>query len=559
MVSSGSLFRFLKTHKPLLCFCINSCFHSQTQFKQTNFIKKITANSKKTIKSTTKESLTTPRLYMKDTITTISNILRYSTWDSAQQQLQSLPIKWDSYTINQVLKTHPPMHKSWLFFNWTSGLRTFKHDHFTYTTMIDIFGEARRISSMWFVFRQMQEKGVKVDVVTYTCMLHWLSNDGDVDGAVKLWEEMKEKGVGLTVVSYTAYMKVLFDCGRVKEAVGVYKEMIRAGCVPNCFTYTVLMEHLAACGKFNEVLDIFIKMQDAGVQPDKATCNILVESCCKAGESDVLLKESNRHLSIHYEKPQPLVNNGVSDTVSIDQLLVLYLLNRKHFVGVDSLFKDMMDRNVILTPEIVSSVIDTYSAHERPHGAVLAYEYVNQSALLIYKLGCANKPVSASKVFDFLPDNEKNTTSYTALMAAYFASRNTSKGLLIFKEMKDVGIPIVVGTYNVLLAGLEKSGWVVEFEYYRKEKKQMQNISFSENQESAEEMTCNLLFGLGLERCSPLSVFVSLQIGRKQENKENFIIEACFYQMQEKWVRIDVVTYTSMLHWLSNDGVVLSH
>ncbi|KAI7740545.1 hypothetical protein M8C21_019015, partial [Ambrosia artemisiifolia] len=516
MASSGSLFRFLKTHKPLLCFCINSCFHSQTQFKQTKPIKKITANSKKTNKSTTKETFTTtPKVYMKDTITSISNILRYSTWESALQQLQSLPIKWDSYTINQVLKTHPPMHKSWLFFNWTSGLRTFKHDHFTYTTMIDIFGEARRISSMWFVFRQMQEKGVKVDVVTYTCMLHWLSNDGDVDGAVKLWEEMKEKGVGLTVVSYTAYMKVLFDRGRVKEAVGVYKEMIRAGCVPNCFTYTVLMEHLAACGKFNEVLDIFIKMQDAGVQPDKATCNILVESCCKAGESDILLKESNRHLSIQYKKPEPLVSNSVSDTISIDQLLVLYLLNRKHFVGVDSLFKDMMDKNVILTPEIVSSVIDTYTAHERPHSAVLAYETnsypkivdiveemvksgiflgVHQSALLIYKLGCANKLVSAAKVFDFLPDNEKNTTTYTALMAAYFASRNTSKGLQIFKEMKDVGIPVVVGTYNVLLAGLEKSGRVIEFEYYRKEKKQMQNIRCFENKESSEEMSCNMLF-----------------------------------------------------------------
>lgn len=509
---------------------------------------------------------------MKDTIRNISNILRYSTWDSAQQQLETLSIKWDSYTINQVLKTHPPMEKAWLFFNWASGLKNFKHDQFTYTTMIDIFGEARRISSMRFVFQQMQEKGIKIDVVTYTSMLHWLSNDGDVQGSVMLWEEMKNKGFNPTVVSYTAYMKVLFDHGKVKEATEVYKEMIRSGCPPNCFTYTVLMEHLAGRGKFNEVLEIFIKMQEAGVRPDKATCNILVENCCKAGETrvmmkilqymkenslvlrqpvytkaletlksagetDVLLKESNRHLSIHYKKVEP-PNDTVSDTNSVDQHLVLYLLTRKHFIGVDFLLKEMTNKNVFLTPEILSSVIEAYIAHDRPDSAALAYEYgkemginfekitylslvglfirtnsfpkildiveemikngillgINQSALLIYKLGCAKKSVSAAKVFELLPDNEKNTTTYTALMAAYFASRNTSKGLQIFKDMKEVGIPAVLGTYNVLLSGLEKGGRFVEFEFYRKEKKQMQNTSFSENQVSIEEMTCNLLF-----------------------------------------------------------------
>ncbi|KAF5768052.1 putative tetratricopeptide-like helical domain superfamily [Helianthus annuus] len=576
MFSFNSPFRFLTTHKPLFSFCFNSSFLYSNPKPTINHFHALTQTKPTTSfnKSSTKQSFTTPKAYMKDTITTISNILRYSPWDSAQQHLQTLTIKWDSYTINQVLKTHPPMEKSWLFFNWASGLRNFKHDQFTYTTMMDIFGEARRISSMKFVFQQMQDKGVKVDVVTYTSMLHWLSNDGDVDGSLKLWEEMKEKGVGLTVVSYTAYMKVLFDNGRVKEATEVYKEMIRAGCAPSCVTYTVLMEHLAGCGKFNEVLDIFIKMQEAGVQPDKAACNILVENCCKAGEtrvmmkileymkenslvlrqpiytkalealktageSDALLKESNRHLSVHYKKLEPLVNDAVSDTLSTDKHLVLYLLTRKHFIGVDFLLKDMMEKNVFLTAEIVSSVIDTYTAHERPHGALLAYEYgkrmgikfekilylslvglfirtnsfpkivdivkemvkrgiflgVNQSALLIYKLGCANKPVSAAKVFDFLPDNEKNTTTYTALMAAYFASRRTCKGLEIFKKMKDAGIPVVVGTYNVLLAGLEKSGRVVEFEYYRKQKKQMQNVSFFDNQESVEEMSCNMLFG----------------------------------------------------------------
>lgn len=185
---------------------------------------------------------------MKDIIGKIYRALKYSTWDFAQRELQNLTVKWDSYTVNQVLKSHPPMEKAWLFFNWASQLKGFKHDQFTYTTMLDIFGEAGRISSMKHVFHQMQEKGIKIDSVTYTSMMHWLSSSGNVDEAIELWGEMKSKGCQPTVVSYTAYIKILFDSHRVKDATRVYKEMLHSGCVPNCYTYTVLMVHLIGSG-----------------------------------------------------------------------------------------------------------------------------------------------------------------------------------------------------------------------------------------------------------------------------------------------------------------------
>jgi len=187
---------------------------------------------------------------MRNVIGNIYKTLKYSSWDSAQQDLQNLPFKWDSYTVNQVLKSHPPMEKAWLFFNWASRLKGFKHDQFTYTTMLDIFGEAGRISSMKHVFNQMQEKGIKIDSVTYTSMMHWLSTSGNVDEAIALWDEMKSKGGCCypTLVSYTAFIKILFDNHRVKEATDIYKEMLHNGCVPNCYTYTVLMDHLIASG-----------------------------------------------------------------------------------------------------------------------------------------------------------------------------------------------------------------------------------------------------------------------------------------------------------------------
>lgn len=227
------------------------CIHSLHPSKPRNPIKRFPKNPKNSLKSLLQKDVEDPKIYMRHTVLNIYRILKYSTWDTAQDQLLKLGIKWDSYTVNQVLKTHPPMEKAWLFFNWVSRLKGFKHDHFTYTTMLDIFGEAGRIASMNYVFKQMQEKGIKIDAVTYTSIMHWISSSGDVDGAMRIWEEMKDRKCYLTVVSYTAYMKVLFDNNRVKEATDVYKEMLEAGICPNCHTYTVMMEHLVVAGKFN--------------------------------------------------------------------------------------------------------------------------------------------------------------------------------------------------------------------------------------------------------------------------------------------------------------------
>ncbi|RVW27171.1 Pentatricopeptide repeat-containing protein [Vitis vinifera] len=157
---------------------------------------------------------------------------KYLTWDSAQEQLEKLSIRWDSYTVNQVLKSHPPMEKAWLFFNWASRLKGFKHDQFTYTTMLDIFGEARRIESMNYVFQQMQEKGIKTDAVTYTSLMHWFSNDGDIERAVRVWKEMKAKGCCLNSRFLYCLYEDSIDNKRVKEAADVF--------IRRCFNLDVL-------------------------------------------------------------------------------------------------------------------------------------------------------------------------------------------------------------------------------------------------------------------------------------------------------------------------------
>ncbi|KAI5382507.1 hypothetical protein KIW84_070078 [Lathyrus oleraceus] len=557
---------------------LTKTFHSLHQHSNKPITPFRSNTTKKPMKSKKNGSHSPPitKEYMRDVIGNIYRTLKYSSWDSAERELENLPLKWDSYTVNQVLKSHPPMEKSWLFFNWASRLKGFKHDQYTSTTMLDIFGEAGRISSMKQVFHHMQEKGIKIDSVTYTSMMHWLSSSGNVDEAIALWDEMKSKGCYPTVVSYTAFIKILFHNHRVKEATGVYKEMIQSGCVPNCFTYTVLMDHLIGSGKCKEALEIFERMQEAGVEPDKAACNILIEKCSKvggtefmthilrymkenhfvlryhifveameafkiAGESDTLLRQVNPHfyLDCSFRKKANDSNTVIDDSsANIDKELLFALLKNRKVVAIDHLLQGMMDKKIAVENKVISTVIEVNCNCSRPDGALLAFKYsitlgisldrtgyislvglLNRSnmfpklveivgemtkaghslgiylaSLLIYRLGCARQPSIASKIFNLLPDNHKCIASYTALISVYLSAKRVTKALEIYKNMCRKGICPTLGTYNILVAGLEKNGRYSEAELHRKAKKSLHSNIGSRENLSTEGKICNLLF-----------------------------------------------------------------
>lgn len=188
--------------------------------------------------------------YTRDVVRRATSILRDHPWSAARPLLLSLPgLAWDSHTVARVLKTHPPLQKAFLFFRLAAAASpTFRHDRFTYTSMIHLLGEAGRVPAMLRLLAEMLRAGVAPDAATFTTVMHWLARAGDVDGAMRVWAEMKARSRP-TIVSYTACVKILFDAGRAEEARRVFGEMVAEGLRPTCKTYTVLIEHLANTGE----------------------------------------------------------------------------------------------------------------------------------------------------------------------------------------------------------------------------------------------------------------------------------------------------------------------
>ncbi|KAL6640906.1 hypothetical protein ACP70R_019087 [Stipagrostis hirtigluma subsp. patula] len=349
-----------------------------------------------------------PPTYTRDVVRRATAILRDHPWSAARPLLLSLPgLTWDSHTVARVLKTHPPLHKAFLFFRLAAAASpAFRHDRFTYTSMLHLLGEAGRVPAMLRLLAEMLRAGVAPDAATFTTVMHWLARAGDVDGAMRVWAEMKARSRP-TVVSYTACVKILFDAGRAAEARSVFGEMVAEGLRPTCKTYTVLIEHLADAGKFEATLEIMNKMQEAGVEPDKALCNILVQKCSRAGEtsvmthilqymkehfivlrrpiflealgalkasgdSDELLREVNPHLSYEGIECDPILSDQGYIT---DRSTILYLLAAKNWSAIGQMISEMASRNVQMETSILSDVIEVSCADCRPSCGLTVMRY----------------------------------------------------------------------------------------------------------------------------------------------------------------------------------------
>lgn len=268
------------------------------------------------------------------------------------------------------------------------------------------------------------------------------------------------------------------------------------------------------------------------------------ETLKAAGESDVLLREVNSHISA-----ESLCSNDidetptaeVDDTRSSDDSRVIssVLLMKQNLVAVDLILKQMRDRNIKLDSFVCSAIVETNCDRCRTEGASLALDYsskmgihleksaylalighllrvnehpkvievvkemlkaqhllgVYQGAMLIHRLGFGRRPRLAAEVFDLLPNDQKGVAAYTALMDVYISAGSPEKAMKILGEMREREIMPSLGTYNVLLSGLEKtSDFQRETASLRKEKKSLvASARFRENVH-VEDKICDLLF-----------------------------------------------------------------
>ncbi|GAV79910.1 PPR_2 domain-containing protein, partial [Cephalotus follicularis] len=191
------------------------------------------------------------------------------------------------------------------------------------------------------------------------------------------------------------------------------------------------------------------------------------------GESDALLRQVNPHISLESisdEDVEPIVT-GADDPSNLDRGLIVLLLKKHNLVVVNHLLAGMMDKNLKLDSVTILTIIEVNCAHYKRDDALLAFQYSIKMDI-----------------------EQKCTATYTTLIGVHFAAGSANKALKTYKYMQRTGKHPSLGTYNVLLSGLEISGRLSEAESYRKEKKNLQNDGRSDETVSMDEKICDILF-----------------------------------------------------------------
>lgn len=236
----------------------------------------------------------------------------------AERALDSIQCKLDAYQGNQVLKLIRDPSVALGFFQWLKCQPGFKHDCYTYTTMIGILGQAKQLGGMRNlleemvqdgcqpsvvtynrlihaygranymgeavrVFQEMQEAGHEPDRVTYCTLIDIHAKAGYLEAAMDLYHRMQRSGLSLDTFTYSVMVNCLGKGGRLAAAYKLFNEMVEKGCVPNIVTYNTMIALQAKARNYTTVVKLYRDMQAVGIRPDKITYSIVIEVLAQCG------------------------------------------------------------------------------------------------------------------------------------------------------------------------------------------------------------------------------------------------------------------------------------
>jgi len=124
----------------------------------------------------------------------------------------------------------------------------------TYNTMISALCNAGRFDEAFDLFDRMRRAGLRPDKYTYTALIKACTHEGDVQ---ELLYDMQERGVRADVVTYNTIMQSLCNKRQWTQATRLVTEMESRGVVPDARTYGLLMNGMLKADKAGACLALF--------------------------------------------------------------------------------------------------------------------------------------------------------------------------------------------------------------------------------------------------------------------------------------------------------------
>ncbi|XP_052193415.1 pentatricopeptide repeat-containing protein At4g01030, mitochondrial [Diospyros lotus] len=149
------------------------------------------------------------------------------------------------------------------------------YDAYVGTSLLDMYVKNDSLTYARAVFHSMKNR----NIFTWNSLISGYSFKGQFEEAMDLLNQMEDQGIKPDLVTYNGLVSGYSIWGHCKEALAMIHQIKVSGLTPNVVTWTALISGCAQKGNFKDALEFSIEMQHEGIKPNSATISSLLRAC----------------------------------------------------------------------------------------------------------------------------------------------------------------------------------------------------------------------------------------------------------------------------------------
>lgn len=328
-----------------------------------------------------------------------------------------------------------------------------------YMSLIRAAGRDRDADRAFAVLKRLNDSGVTLDVAAYNCVLDVCVCVGDMKRARELVNQMKG-ACNVDIITYNTLLKGHCNIGDIQGAKTLLKEMHHTGMAPNDVSYNCLINAAVSTGNFNEAWDIIAMMQESGVPADHYTISIMMKALKKVRNPKQVTRvlELLDHSNINVCSDEVLLNTVV-------ETCIYY----KNYERLDALLGSFTNSGLRPSVPTYGSLIKAASSLKQVDRCWMFWKQIVDDRAMEPSdivLGCMLDALVCNDRLDQAEALLKewknrvtpNTVMYSTIIKGLATSRQSARAMDMWREMKEMKVPMNTVAYNALIDAQARVG-----------------------------------------------------------------------------------------------------
>ncbi|XP_030457280.2 pentatricopeptide repeat-containing protein At4g01030, mitochondrial [Syzygium oleosum] len=149
------------------------------------------------------------------------------------------------------------------------------YDVYVGTSIVDMYVKSDCLDIARAVFNNLKSK----NIFAWNSLISGYSFKGHLQDAENLVGQMEEAGIKADIVTWNSMVSGYSMWGHTEKALDMIHQIKLSGLTPNVISWTALISGCSQNGKYRESLEFFIRMQEEGIEPNAATISTILRIC----------------------------------------------------------------------------------------------------------------------------------------------------------------------------------------------------------------------------------------------------------------------------------------